>query len=249
LTTGLPAATGDLPPNVGRVLSEFVEDVRGAFGGELRAIVLYGSAAEGRLRPTSDVNVVVVLSSFEQAAVDRIREGLRVAQAAVRLAPMFLLEDEIPGAAEAFAAKFTDIRQRRRVLYGSDPFASLVIPRGAAIARLRQVLLNLALRLRALYAQRSLREEQLTLVIADTAGPLRASAETLLELEGHAAPSAKEALARVAASLQADGFRESLARVSEARETGRLPPGIAGPTLFRLIALAQGMRKRAEGLS
>ncbi len=249
MTITLPAATSDLPANVGRVLSEFVEDARKAFGGELRGIVLYGSAAEGRLRATSDVNVVVVLSSFEQAAVDRIREGLRVAQAAVRLAPMFLLESEIPAAAEAFAAKFTDIRQRRRVLFGSDPFASLVIPRAAALVRLRQVLLNLALRLRAQYAQRSLREEQLALVIADTAGPLRASAETLLVLEGHPAPSAKEALERVAASLEADGFREPLGRMSEARENGRLPPGVAGPALFRLVALAQGMRKRAEGLS
>ena len=33
---------------------------------------------------------------------------------------MFLLEDELPVAAELFAVKFNDIRNRHRVLYGSD---------------------------------------------------------------------------------------------------------------------------------
>ncbi len=51
----------DLPDRVSRVLAEFVEQALTALGETLRAIVLFGSAAENRLRATSDVNVVVVL--------------------------------------------------------------------------------------------------------------------------------------------------------------------------------------------
>ena len=81
---------------------------------------------------------------------------------------MFIEEGELPLAMAAFAIKFDDILSRHRLLVGSDPFADLQIPRDAAIQRLRQVLLNLQLRLRERYALVSLREEQLAVVAAET---------------------------------------------------------------------------------
>src|SRR5205814_10126239 len=111
------------PTPVGRVLHDFVEAARDAFGPDLRAVVLFGSAAEGALRPTSDVNVILVLGAFDRARADRLREPLRVAQAAVRLGAMFLLHDDIQPAAAAFAQTFLDVLRRRRVLWGADPAA------------------------------------------------------------------------------------------------------------------------------
>lgn len=244
-----------LPANISRALTSFVKAASQAFGDDLRAVVLYGSAAEGKLRVTSDVNVLVVLSAFEQGKADQLREPLRLAHAAVRLTAMFLLESEVSPAAEAFAVKFADIARRRRVLYGSDPFAGLTISRRAEIIRLKQTLLNLTLRLREAYVSRSLREEQLIVVIADAAGPLRSCAAALLELEGSSADSPKAALERVAASLSQAvtehevGWAEALSRVSEARREGMLPSGVAGPTLFGLIELARAMQSRASALS
>lgn len=240
-----------LPPGVQRVLSEFVSAARNAFGHDLRAIVLYGSAAEGQLRASSDVNVLLVLSAFEQEKANQLREVLRQAHAAIRLNAMFLLDSEVAAAAEAFAEKFADILRRRRILHGVDPFAAVSIPREAAIVRLKQTLLNLTLRLREAYVSRSLREEQLIATIADTAGPLRSCAALLLELEGRGANSPKEALPQVAASVPEKGleFAEAISRISEARQTGKLPHGVAEITLFRLIELAREMRARAEALS
>lgn len=239
-----------LPPNVARVLTGFVEQVRTVFSDDLRAIVLYGSGAEGKLRPTSDVNVLLVLSAFDQQRADQLREPLRLAETAIRLKAMFLLESEVRPAIEAFAVKFADIMRRRRVVYGEDPFAALSISRNDTIRRLKQVLLNLTLRLRESYIARGLREEQLAAIIADMAGPLRACAATLLELEGTPASSPKEALLQVAASVP-DGAQRigEIALISEARETKTLAPGVAPPTFFHLIELARAMRSRAEALS
>ena len=245
---GSSVSPGNLPATVERALGDFLEAAQAALGEDLRSAVLYGSAAEGRLRATSDVNLVLVLARFEPAAADRLREPMRVAQAAARLSPMFLLASEVQDAAEAFAGKFSDILRRRRVLVGPDPFASLAIPRAAAIARLRQVLLNETLRLRAFYVERSLREEQLALVVADAAAPLRSSAALLLELLGRPAASPRDALEAVAAEEGPD-LREALPRLSEARANRLLPPGTAGPTLFRLLRLAERMRARAQDLS
>jgi predicted nucleotidyltransferase len=235
-----------LPAQVGPVLDELVGAARTALADNLRSVVLFGSAAEGQLRATSDVNLIMVLRCFERAQVDGLREALRMAHAAARVAVMFVLEAELPVAAEAFAVKFADIGRRRRVLYGEDVFARLTPSREAQIQRLKQVLVNLTLRLRSRYALVSLREAQLAVVLADAVGPLRAAAAAMLELEGQPAASPKVAFVTVAQSLGVTG--EMLAQLSEARETSALPAGVAGTVLFRLLELAGQMRGRVERL-
>jgi predicted nucleotidyltransferase len=254
MSPGTPApsaAAPELPAVVERVLADFVTAARSAFADDLMSVVLFGSAAEGRMRATSDVNVVVVLRAFTPASAGRLTDALRAAEAAVRLSAMFLLESEVASAAEAFAAKFADIRRRRRVLLGEDPFASLSIPRAAEIARVRQVLLNLTLRARAAYAARSDHEDALARLVADMAGPLRACAAAVLELEGLRPETPRAALAQVAIEAGAADeteYDEALARLSQARESGRLPAGVAAPILFRLTALADHLRARVEVL-
>src|SRR2546428_157835 len=144
-------ALRDLPDVVARVLDAFVAAAREAFGDDLVSVVLFGSAAEGALRATSDVNLIVILRAFDRARADAVRDAARVAHAAAGLRAMFLLREEVEQAAAAFAQKFADVRRRHRVLWGEDPFARLAVPRAALVARTNQVLLNLVLRLRAQY--------------------------------------------------------------------------------------------------
>ena len=245
---GLSELTRDLPQDIASVLTDLVGAARDAFGDDLSSVVLYGSAAEGAHRPTSDVNVIVVLRAFDRAKGDRFRAPLQVAQAAVQLAAMFLLSDEIDAAARAFAQKFADIQRRHRVLYGEDPFRGLTIPRPALVARLEQVLLNLALRLRAFYLERGRFEEQLAGLVAQMSGPIRTCAASLLDLEGRPARSPKEALQRFTESLGEPGWEPILTSVSQARETRSLPPGVAGDVVMRLIELVGRMRQRAIAL-
>ena len=240
--------TRDLPAAVAAALDDFVAAARAAFGELLHAVVLFGSAAEGALRPTSDVNVVLVLTAFERAAADRLREPARVARAAVNLRPMLLLRHEIDDAAEAFAQKFDDIRRRRRVLWGPDPFTGLSVPRAALRRRVEQVLLNLAMRLRAVYVERSLDEDRLTAVVADAAAPLRTAAASLLELEGRPAASPRAALREVVGALGDARWQTTLARLSEAREQATLPPGQPAETLLALIELADRLRARLRAV-
>ncbi len=225
-------------------LAAFVEAARSAFGPDLRSVVLFGSAAEGRLRQTSDVNVIVVLRAFDPAKADKLREPLRDARTAIALMPMFILEAEIAAAVAAFAVKFADIGHRHKILHGDDPFAGLVVPRDARIARLRQITLNQVLRLRERYIERSLREEQLIAVIAEAAGPLRSAASSLLELEARPAASPKEALEAVAGPARADVMR----RLSQAREQRELDPGTPAATLLSLVDVAHEMHERAARL-
>ena len=246
----LPVVDGiaDLPASVATALTAFVTSAKDSLDSDLRSIVLFGSGAENRLRPTSDVNVAVILRRFDGRRVAALSETLVAGRAAVRLNVMWLLEHEIPLAAEAFAVKFADIHRRRRILFGGDPFESLQVPREMAIARLRQVLLNLVMRLRASYALHSQHEERLATLIADVAGPLRASAAEILELGGSKPPAPREALEEATRTLPPGDWGPVLAAITEARKTRALASGTAGPVLLKVIDLACHLLERVAAL-
>lgn len=221
------------------VLDEFVQEAHHAFGEDLLSVILFGSAAEGRMRQQSDVNLIVYLARFEQAHVDDFRSALRVCHSAIRASVMFLLRDELPEAARLFAVKFNDIKARHRVLLGEDPFAAVVIDKAELRRRTREVLLNLSIRLRERYAMLSLREEQLGPVISEAASPLRSAALALLELQGETAEiSPRDALIKVVQALQNPEFVSAVEALSQVREQQSLAVGQGSRVLLQLSALA-----------
>lgn len=235
-----------LPPDVESALGELVAQAREALGQDLVSLALFGSAAEGRLRRVSDVNVLLVLRREEPAALARLRPVARSLRARIGLDLLVVLESELPEAAAAFAEKFGDLRARHRVLAGADVLSALEIPREALRARLAQSLLNLALRQRRVRLTLPSTEDQAAHAVGDLAGPLRACAHALLQLEGRPAPSPREALERVAADVP--GAADALARLSEARERLSLPIPAAEAVLAALSVLTESMRHRARAV-
>jgi predicted nucleotidyltransferase len=237
---------GEMVANQGQelesVLSDVVDQAKAAFEDDLLSIVLFGSAAEDKLRPLSDVNLMFVLERFESGRADSFRETLRMAHSAVRASVMFMLKEELPIAAELFAVKFNDIQSRHRVLFGADLLAGHVVDEVELRRRLREVLLNLSIRLRERYVLISLHEEQLVTVIAKAAPPLRASALALLRLRGETASSPREALEKLVAKIGDSGFSEAVAILPQARQTLHLAPGVGGATLLALSRLASHLR-------
>jgi predicted nucleotidyltransferase len=245
-----PIAALEVPENVRRVLTDVLRKAREVFNADLLSVVLYGSAAAGQMRPTSDVNVLLVLKRLDFSAGERLSEALHLAEAAVGLRVMFLLETEVADAATAFALKFADITDRHVLLYGSDPFAALAVPRPAKIFRLKQVLLNLILRMREAFIRSVGEEKRRAVLIAEFAAPLRSGALVLLELENaRPAASPKEALEQVAAGIDPAAFADALATLTAARGQRDLPAGAAGATMQRLIELGTKMHERASRLN
>jgi predicted nucleotidyltransferase len=102
---------------------ELVEQLRAAYGAELRCVVLYGSAAAGEHIPKrSDYNVLVLV---EALPVERLRAAAAVARAwgeSGNPAPMTLTMREWRGSADIFAMEYADILERHKILYGESPF-------------------------------------------------------------------------------------------------------------------------------
>jgi predicted nucleotidyltransferase len=248
MTVSRPLPAPRLPEPIHKVLDAFLEAARLSFGKQLHSIVLFGSAAEGQMRATSDVNLMLVLSAFDQNQADHLRQPLRVAQAAIQLRTMFLLNDEISAAVRSFAPKFADILRRRVILFGEDPFAAVTVSREAEIRQLRQQLLNITLRLRSAYVVQSLREEQLAFFIANMIGPLRSYSASLFELEGQPAGSPEHAFERLGAELTMSDWSSTLTAIAAVQSAQILQPGAAGRLLFQLLEFARLTIARVEAL-
>lgn len=103
-------------------LDELVTQLRAAFKDELRAVVLYGSAAAGQHVPKkSDYNVLVLVDSLSA-------EKLAAASAAASAwahsgnpPPLTLTMDEWRGSADIFPMEYADILERHAVLHGELP--------------------------------------------------------------------------------------------------------------------------------
>ncbi len=244
------SAIADLPADVRVALVDFVEAAHAALGFDLRAVVLFGPAAEARLRASSDVNLLLVAGALPADALAALGAPLRLGTLAVRLTAMVILESELAEATEAFAVKFADMHERHRVLYGTDPLESLTPSREAGRRRLQQILLNFALRTRERFmlASGGAGEQALIRALAEAAAPLRSAGALLLALEGTLAAAPREALATLSRQDGAPGWEQVLVDLSAAREQGALPPGRPGTALLELEALSRRLRSRCARL-
>lgn len=130
-------------------LDELVSQLRAAYGGALRSIVLYGSAAAGeRLGKRSDHNVLVILDSLDAAQLTAASAASRAWADAGNPAPLTLTESEWRGSADIFPMEYADILERHRVLFGEPPFEGIQVDSKDLRLQLEQEAMGKLLRLR-----------------------------------------------------------------------------------------------------
>src|SRR5262249_30422345 len=95
-----------LPETVAAGLADFIDAARKTLSADLVSAVLFGSAADGRLAPTSDVNVLLVLQGFSPGTFSALRDTLLQAEAAINLRGMFLPANQLPSPAPLLSPKF-----------------------------------------------------------------------------------------------------------------------------------------------
>jgi hypothetical protein len=110
-------------------LSELVNRLKTAVGGNLKAVVLYGSGASGQFRPGhSDLNILCLvdransdeLEAFHASAEWWIQQGNHP--------PLIFTREELDRSADVFAIELLDMKQHHRILFGEDFFAGLEVP-------------------------------------------------------------------------------------------------------------------------
>jgi hypothetical protein len=110
-------------------ITEFVSRMRSAAGGNLRSVVLYGSAAAGEFHPDfSNVNLLCVLGETSFAALSAIAPIVKWWTDKKHHPPLVLTADELNRSADVFSIELLDMKQWHRVLFGDNFLSSLQIP-------------------------------------------------------------------------------------------------------------------------
>jgi len=109
-------------------LEELVPKLENAFSGRLVSVLLYGSAAApGQSDRFSDLNILCVLKEITPRELADGEPILRWWRELGHPAPLLMSEEEVSNSADSFPIEFRDMQHRRRMLFGPDPIADLVI--------------------------------------------------------------------------------------------------------------------------
>jgi hypothetical protein len=112
-----------------KLTSEFVEKIKAAAGDNLLSVVLYGSAADGEFHPEySDLNLLCLLRDASFPALNKISGVISWWRGKRHHPPLVLTSQELITAGDVFSIEFSDMKQRYRVLFGSDPLRDLRVP-------------------------------------------------------------------------------------------------------------------------
>jgi predicted nucleotidyltransferase len=113
---------------VDKLLNELVARLEKAYGRELVSVILYGSAAAGDWHPGySDLNVLAVLERVGPEQLDKAEKIFPWWREQGNPSPLLMAGHEVRGSTDCFPIEFHDMAERRRVLFGDDVIAGLVI--------------------------------------------------------------------------------------------------------------------------
>jgi len=117
-----------IPKNPEQIFQEFTNDYKNAFGDELIAIILYGSAARGEyIYKKSDINFLVVLSEMGITKLRDVFPFISKWKKRKVSTPLMLTPEYIQSALDSFPVEFLTMKQSYQVVYGEDVLAKIEI--------------------------------------------------------------------------------------------------------------------------
>lgn len=212
-------------------LADFTGQLTKAFGDDLSAVVLYGSAV-GRTDPErgSDRNILVIVKGLRPAALRSAAAATSAWQQTGNPAPLILTDAEWRSSRDVFAMEHADIGARHEVLAGAFP--SVPAPATADLRRQLEfeamgALIHLRQGILACGGDAS-RELQL---LAASKGTVLVLFRALLRVHGESVPAEPDAVITAAAARA--GFEPSPfhAVVAHARGTKAIAKGEADGVL------------------
>jgi predicted nucleotidyltransferase len=198
-------------------LDAFAADLERAAGDNLRALVLYGSAARGNVGPGSDVNLLLVLRDASAAALRPLGPAVRRWVKAGEPPPLIFSEESWRASADVFPIEVEDVRLHHRILRGVDPVQGLATSRDDLRRELEREARGKLIQLSAQYAAAAPEGRALGSLIAVSCKGFLVLFRAGLRLAGREAPVANETVARETAALcgfSADALAWPLARLA-----------------------------------
>lgn len=138
------------------------DEIVAAFGQDLIAVALFGSAAGSDfVRGRSDLNLAIVLRTIAVPQLEVLQRELPAWHKLGMATPILLDPDFLARAVDVFPIELQDIQLRHRMLHGPDVFADISIDPAQLRFQLEQEVRAKLLRLRLAYVESDGSDEQL----------------------------------------------------------------------------------------
>ena len=205
-------------------LDELVNQLKLAYGGALRSVVLYGSAVAGEhIAKKSDYNVLVVVDAI---TVENLRNAAAVAGAWANDGnppPMTFTAAEWKSSSDIFPMEYADILERHRVLWGDAPFEGIGVSKSDLRLQVEYQAMGKLLQLRqSVMAAAGDAKNQITL-LEDSLSTLMVIFRGVARLGGNTAPQDYEALATEVAARAGFAPGPFVKVIRHVRGTEKLP--------------------------
>lgn len=180
-----------------RLLAVLADRLHKAYGDSLVSVILYGSAATGDHHDRySDLNVFCVLSRITPEELAKSGPIFHWWRELGNPAPLLMTEEETRSSSDCFPIEFSDMRERRKVLFGKDVAATLDVDPRYYRAQLEHDLRSKMLRLRQ-QATRVLSDRDTLLKLClDSVSTFCVLGRHALRIGGHRAPLEKREIVR-----------------------------------------------------
>ena len=112
-----------------KLLEQLKDKLLVAAGDNLKAVVLFGSAARGEYHERhSDLNVLCVLGQAGADEIEALHDTATWWEQKKFPAPQIFTLDELRASADIFAIELLDMKAHHKMIYGEDFFGELEVP-------------------------------------------------------------------------------------------------------------------------
>lgn len=178
----------------------FIDDLKSTHGRNLASVILYGSAAAGDFVPKqSDYNILIAL---EKIGPEDLREAHACIREWVRMGnpvPVYFTVSELKNAGDVFPIEFHQMTIARKVLYGSDVLAEVVISEKFLRLQVEFELRSKLIQLRRQYIASSESVSGLKRLMAESISSFAALFRAVLILKGLTPPATKHEIVAMTA--------------------------------------------------
>jgi len=155
-----------LPGETQRLLRSYVKDVVQAYGTQLDAVLLYGSAVRGEFLPgRSNLNILLFVSSYDVALLKAYAGAHKKWSKEQVVTPLFLTKADLQASAFVFPLEYQDIQDCHRLLWGQDPFIGFKVDQRHLAGEVLQALRGNLVRMRQRLVEGGTTEESMMLLL------------------------------------------------------------------------------------
>ncbi|MDR1932272.1 MAG: nucleotidyltransferase domain-containing protein [Spirochaetales bacterium] len=219
----------------------FTLRLQAVFGGDLAAVILYGSAVRGAYRKNvSDINILVILEKSSPAKIFELGQKTGALMRRRRIVPLIMTRKEFASSADVFPMEYGDILEARSVLFGDERILDISLSRANLRLQLEEKLRGAVQDIRSMLGCAAGRRRLLGKFFVGWSGIGGSLPRALLRLKGieRTPPDAEALLARVEAEygVSTRGFAD----LNRFRQGEKLPPlDLAESLLESLKALTE----------